>query len=339
MALPFVRAELVMVVDVFSGEVRASARVAVRGPVRSRGGAWRQVVDISSLTVARFAPSVGRVGGSTAVHPPMVDDAQWGHSLPCSPAVLRFFIDDSRRSLASAGQRVKRALFAEHPPFVFNTVACVGCDPGSDDRRYNDPRSPWFNVFFGYYQIDCAKDAWSRPFAYRSAAAADSVVVADDLIRLGLADWLWFSNWMYGLPEDLALRYSSSGGRRATVSDQGLHQIGRKRWHRVRVEGVEVASCQEGDRAGHRRLAHNSPLSAIWRRSFGPVRRRSHWPQSFQPVTLEAVSDMCYWEDDQAFHTVVFGATSSAGTDPAFLQTQLKALRAVIETSYPDVGF
>ncbi len=344
-SLPCVRADVAIVVDVFSGEVRISALLAVLRPLRSRprarrqSRAWRQVVDAKEATVVRFAPSVGRVGASTAVHPPMIDDTRWGRSLPCSPAVLRFFVDDDRRVMAAAGRLAKRGLFAEHPPFVFNTVACVGCDPGRKDRSYNDPDSPWFNVFFGYYQIDCAKSAWKRPFAYRSAAGAASVVIADELVRLGLADWIWFSNWMYGLPEDVAVRYSSSGAHRATVSDQEMHLIGHSHWHRVRLEGVEVASCQEGESSGARRLARNTPLSAIWRRSFGPARRRPQWPQSFGPVTLEAVSDLCYWEDDEAFHTVVFGATARADTDPSFLQTQLAALQAVIEASYPGLGF
>jgi hypothetical protein len=269
----------------------------------------------------------------------MIEDAMWGRSLPCSPAVLRFHVDDRRRSLAAAGRRAKQTLFAEDPPIIFNTVACVGCGPGDEERRYNDPDSVWFNVFFGYYQIDCAKGAWSRPFAYQSGAGEESVVIGDELIRLGVADWIWFSNWMYGLPQDVARRYSSAGARRATVSEQERHQIGRRWWHRVRLEGVEVPSCEEGQRPGERRLVHNTPLDGIWRRSFGPARRRPGWRHSFAPVTLEAISDLCYWEDDDEFHTVVFGATARAGTDPSFLQVQLTALRAVMETSYPDMGF
>lgn len=336
LALTFMRADLEIVVDVFSGEVRTSAHLDVRA---KRTRTWRRLVDCEEVIVARFAPSVGQVAGSTAVHPPMIDDARWGRSLPCSPAVLRFFVDDVGRSLAAAGQRAKRALFADHPPFVFNTVACVGCDPGDDVRRYNDPQSPWFNVFFGYYQIDCAKDLWERPFAYRSAAGRESVVLVDDLIRVGMADWIWFSNWMYGLPADIAVSYSSGGARRATVSDQEVHRIGQGTWHRVRLEDVDVATCEEGAGPGARRLADNTPLAAMWRRSFGPPRRRAQRRPSFGPVTLEAVCDLCYWEDDKAFHTVVFGATARAGTDPTFLQTQLAALQAVRENSYPSLGF
>jgi hypothetical protein len=338
-ALPFLRADLAVVVDVFSGELRISACIAVRSLDWSGGGAWSQVVDARDVTVARFAPSAGRIGGSAGVHPPAIEDARWGRSKPCSPVVLRFYVDDNRRSLAAAGQLAKQALFPDDPPFVFNTVACVGCDPGDDERRYNDPGSPWFNVFFGYYQIDCGKDAWSRPFAYRSAGGQESAVIADEIIRLGMADWIWFSNWMYGLPQDVAHRYSCTGARRATVSEQELHEIGRRRWHRVRLEGITVASCEEGQADGARRLVHNTPLDRLWRRSFGPARSRSGWPESFTPVTLEAVSDLCYWEDDEEFHTMVFGATARAGTDPAFLQAQLTALHRVIETSYPAIGF
>lgn len=340
-ALPLVRADVAIVIDVFSVEARISAHLAVPSPLRSRPRAWRQsrawmqVDDAREATVVRFAPSVGRIGAPPCTH--LWSMTLWGRSLPCSPAVLRFFVDDDRRAMAAGWQSgtcspsTRRLCSTPSPASVVILASRTG--------RYNDPDSPWFNVFFGYYQIDCAKAAWSRPFAYRSGAGAESVVIADELVRLGLADWIWFSNWMYGLPEDVAVRYSSAGAHRATVSDQEVHQIGRRRWHRVRLEGVEVASCQEGEGSGARRLARNTPLSAIWRRSFGPARRRPQWPQSFAPVTLEAVSDLCYWEDDEEFHTIVFGATARAGTDPAFLQTQLSALRAVIETSYPGLGF
>lgn len=338
-ALGFLSADLAIVFDVFSGELRASASVAVRNVMRPSKGQWRRLIDASDVTVVRFAPSVGRVAGSTAVHVPTIDDDQWGRSLPCSPVILRVFVDDAKRLLAPAGQRAKRALFPQHPPFVFNTVACVGCDPGDDERRYNDPDSHWFNVFFGYYQIDCPKQLWSRPFGYRSASGAESVIVADDILRIGLADWNWFSNWMYGLPSDVALAYSSPETSRATVGDQELHQIGAKWWHRVRLNDVDVASCHEGPGDGARRLVHNSPLDLIWRRSFGPSCPRRQWPSSFPPTRLLAVCELCYWEDDEEFHTVFFGATAQAETDPGFIQTQLSALHAIIETDYPGLGF
>lgn len=338
-ALPFVRADLAIVFDVFSGELRGSAYMAVRRVMRRSKGRWTRLVDGSEVTLLRFAPSVGRVAGSAAVHVPTIDDVRWGRSLPCSPVILRFFVDDARRLLAPAGQRAKRALFAPYPPFVFNTVACVGGETSDRDRRYNDPDSHWFNVFFGYYQIDCPKELWSRPFGYRSAAGAESVVVADDIVRVGLADWNWFSNWMYGLPSDVALAYSSPETSRATVSDQELRRIGTKWWHRVRLTNVDVASCHQGASDSARRLVHNSPLDLIWRRSFGPSCPRPQWPNSFPPTQLQAVCEVCYWEDDDEFHTVFFGATARAETDPGFLQTQLSALHAVIETDYPGLGF
>jgi len=330
------RAEFAVVVDVFAGELRVCADVAVHH--RARGGSWRQLIDLDEVTVVCFGPSVGRVGGSTAVHAPVFEDASWGHSLPCSPAILRFFVDDRKRWLVPVGQLAKDSLFPEHPPFVFNTVACVG-GGGGGDRRYNDPDSPWFNVFFGYYQLDCAKVLWSRPFGYRSAAGERSMVEGDDLLRLGMADWNWFSNWMYGIPGDIARRYSSLGTSRATVSDPEVRPVGSKRWHRIRLQDVEVASCHQGSGQGARRLVKNSPLAPVWRQAFGPPIRRQPALPSFVPTTLDAVCDLSYWEDDDYFHTIVFGATALSGTEPGFLAAQLGSLQAVIQGSYSDLGF
>lgn len=326
--LKIVKVGVALQLDVFAGEVVLSLDRSFKGraPVCTR------------RVLLRFAPSLGRIADSVVVHAPVVDDAAWGRSQLCTPAVLRLFVDDSRRFGTPVGARVKEILFPDHPPFVFNTVACVGGVYEDAPGLYGDPESHWFNVFLGYYQVDCDKSLWSRPFAYRAAESAASVVDPDEVLRLGKADWNWFSNWIYGVPGDVALSWSSLGGDEVTVAEPRLVLIGGRRWHQLRLSGAQMASCYEAG-VPARRLVRHFPLGALWRRAFGLPHPRPQFPQSFVATSLEALCSLCYWEDDTTFHTVIFGACAAVGTNPGFIAVQQAALQRVIEQAYPSLGF
>jgi hypothetical protein len=205
---------------------------------------------------------------------------------------------------------------------------------------YTDPESIWFNIFFGYYQLDAPKREWSRPFGYRSADGIASEIEAEDVVRLGKSDWNWFSNWMYGVPMDHVLPYSSPdmGGVRVELS--GPERVGSSMWHGLTLRGVQVASTYESAADSAAKLVRNSIVDDIWRHAFGlPSPRDSH-PESFIPTTIDAQILMAYWEDAEEFHTIIFGGTvPSQGGDPEFLRAQMGAVRAVIERSYATLGF
>jgi hypothetical protein len=328
-----------VVLDVFAGEVRLVTDVALRRrPAEGVGHRWKQVAR-GRHVLMRFAPAAGQVAGSAVVHAPVVDDPVWGGSQLCTPAVLRLFVDDSNRLVTRVGRLVKRRIFPEYPPFVFNTVACVGGVPADSPGLYSDPLSPWFNVFFGYYQVDCAKSLWARPFAYRAAEGAASALAPEDIVRLGTADWNWFSNWVYGIPSDVAVSYSSPQTDDIAIGPTRMVDIAGRRWHQVHISGVRVASCYQAGGRGARRLARNSIAAPIWRRGFGLPHPRSQVSQSFVPTKLETVCELCYWDDETAFHTLVFGATAAVGTDPGFIHAQQAALRRIMADAYPMMGF
>ncbi|MDQ6784199.1 MAG: hypothetical protein M3063_12335 [Actinomycetota bacterium] len=328
-----------MVLDVFAGELRLETDVAIRRRTRRDSTApWQQVADRHHV-MFRFAPAAGKVAGSAVVHAPLLDDPVWGRSQLCTPAVLRLFIDDSKRAVTPVGRRVKQLIFADCPPFVFNTVACVGAVDPDAAGLYSDPLSHWFNVFFGYYQVDCAKSHWSRPFAYRSADGAASAVEPDDIVRLGAADWNWFSNWVYGIPGDVALSHSSVPTDEIAVSQPCQVDIGGRRWHQLRITGVRMASCYQAGGGEAGRLVHNSAITGLWRRAFGLPHPRAQVHESFVATSLETVCELCYWEDGTGFHTMVFGATAIVGTDPGFIDAQQAALHRVIIEAYPTMGF
>lgn len=328
---------LELTVDAFAGEVRAGGHLKVRAPGSPH---WRTVFDAPDDVLVRFSPGVGEVAGRSAVQEPLVIDPRYGRSQLCTPAVLRIFVSDEDRAFSRAGELAKQRLFADLPPFVFNTVACVGQAEGAERLGlYTNPNSPWFNVFFGFYQLDAAKSRWSRPFGYHAADGVDSEVAAEDVARLGKSDWNFFSNWNYGVPEEVIDRYTDVDMAKMPVQPRAPERIGDSLWHGLTIDAVEVASAYESDLPGARRLESNTILTGVWRDSFGMPNPQPDWSTSFVATRLRASVWMAYWEDDEAFHTTIFGGTLTEGTDPEFLAVQLDAVRTVMERSYPELGF
>jgi hypothetical protein len=322
--------------DLFTGEVTGGFEVAVR---RGRRHRWHTLGWRRPTPLVRFDPTVGEMAGRTDAPPPVLDHPTFGACQPCGPTVLRLHVDDDGRDLCPVGRIVKRELFPDDPPFTFNVVACVGAFPAGGPGRYADPLSVWFNIFLGYYQLDCAKSAWDRPFGYKGADGEHSVPEPADLLRLGMADWNWFSNWDYGVPEADLLPYSRADPRSTQVVDHGLITVGASLWHDVEVLGLEVASCYESDGAGAGRLVHNSEATPMFRHSFGGPSPRQGWTTSFVPTTLDARLCMAYWEDDLAYHSLLFGGTVESRTNPLFLAAQVDAVRDLIITDFPTSGF
>jgi hypothetical protein len=334
LALPFLRVELGVWVDVFAGQVAGEAEVAVRPLV----GGWRRLLDIDQRVLMRFDPAVGEIGGEADVVEPVVRHDRFGASQLCTPAILRLHVDAGKREISDAGRIVKERLFPDHPPFVFNTIACVG-KAGADGRGlYGDPNSIWFNVFFGCYQIDAPRSEWKRPFGYRGADGAASRIEFDDIARLGEADWNFFSNWMYGVPMKAIEPYM---GVDPVTTSQGAAPdlIGSTLWHSAAVEGVTCVSTYESNGRGAERLVTNSFIDDVWRRAFGMPNPQRDRLESFVPTTLRAEFHMAYSEDADAYHTIICGGTATVPVDADFLEEQMRAIRSAIAEGYGDRGF
>jgi hypothetical protein len=303
---------------------------------------WCMVLEPKGELLMRFAPCGGAIGMRFQVDPADMDfNHPYGPLRLATPNVLRFFVGDEPRAISNIGQMVKRRLFPKHPGFVFNTVAYVG-SPGPDNvGKYTDPESPWFNIFVGYYQIDAPIAAgWDRPFGYERNGYA---VHKQDLIRLGKADWNWFSNWNYGTPAEEIEAYDEIDATAAGIEQSDAVQIGTTWWHPVAIGAVEVASTYESYFPEAAKLVRNSPfLTDLWRAFFGLPCPCSSQPTSFIPTTLRGSLFMAFQKDDVAYHTRIFGGTLEAAdkTDKdGFLAAQMGALENLIAKQYGDLGF
>ena len=189
------------------------------------------------LSVPGWVPLAGDIDGRGWAPPVSVEGFSYGKSMTI-PAILEIHID-GRTGEAKPGvlAPVATRLFDGYPPFVFNVSFACGASKPFQPAVYGDPRSPWFNVFVGYYEIDVTKREWERPFGYRRNAAGDFELELEDISRLGEADWNYFSNFMYGVP--------FSGDCRARSARRHLG-CGRSRRHQSSAVGLRRGHRHEG---------------------------------------------------------------------------------------------
>ena len=335
--LGLVKLEVTVTGDLFAGTIAWSTVVSTRA---WPGRPWVPRHDLHERSILRFDPSIGEIGGRTDVYPPVVHDPVYGASQNCTGTILRVHVDDEVRDLCPVGAKVKSVMFpSPYPPFVFNAVAAVGAHDDDGPQAYGNPHSPWFNVFLGYYQLDCRKDRWDRPFGFVSADGADSVPHVEDLARLGKADWNFFSNWDYGVPEDECRKYCEVDLRPEDHEDGGLVEVAGRRWRRFELRNVEVVSAYESDAPGARRLVTNTLTTPITRQSYGPPSPSPDFPASFFPKKLDGVFHMAYVDDGEYYRTMIFGGTAHAGEDRPLLDAQVAATLAVIADRYAGFGF
>jgi hypothetical protein len=335
-------------VDLYLGALVGDGNVKMRWPIRR----WRTILSANRRPLLRFDPSVGEIGGSDEAHEPRLKTKRFGRTRLCSSEVLRVYVADRPRLVADVGQIVKRQVFPgpQWGEFVFNTVAVVGAP---DDHRnlgkYTDPSSPWFNVFIGYYEIDVSIEQWKRPFGYRSDRGVDSELEIEELMRLGKADWNWFSNWMYGVPEQYIKACNEIEPIDPSKSKQWPEVFACDEnspvWHKVTLHGAKVASSYESDAPGAAKLVSNTLLSRAWRDSFGLPNPQKGVSQSFFPTSMHADVYASYRKDEDAgiYRSFFFGATARIDEndqwDKDFIDAQLAALERVICSNYRDLGF
>jgi hypothetical protein len=301
---------------------------------------------------------VGDVKGQAVVHAADFDHPVFGEAR-AFPTVLEIVVDDDRRRPpADVGRLAKRALFPNDPKFLFNVVFSCG-DPGPFAKGlYTDPRSIWFNVFFGYYELDAPCSAWDRPLGYRSAAPGAPVEFAD-VVRIGKADWNYFSNRVYGVPLDRIRPLDAWDLGTIGHRHLGRVKIGDSWWDHVALDGVEVVSAYTAPGQAGRLERPAWAWTPVWRLAFGSPCPRPEATESFLPTKMRAELYMSFRKGrdpadlkGEVWRTLIFGGTvrsdyrnpartaeESRAEADAFLAVQLEALRGVMEEHYATDGF
>lgn len=298
-------------------------------------------------------PMVGDVDNRFRAPEAVVDDPRFGKSEGL-PFVMEIVVDDDNTAPAGVGHKVDHVFFGDRQKLLFNVSFACGKPQGLCRRGlYGDPRSIWFNVFFGYYQIDVVKSEWGRPFGYE----ADGVTPHwQDLLRIGKSDWNYFSNWMYGVPDaPIAAADFPLVGPTTTTTYLGRHPVNGRAWDLVEMDNVDVVSAyDDGTGTG---LTSRELWSLLWQSSYGfPLKKKVVEQPSFFAVPMKGRFHMAWREvprdndhDAPSYQTFMFGGTINkwwSATSPRhaadnddFLKVQLDAVEKVMRASYPDLGF
>lgn len=298
-------------------------------------------------------PMVGDVDNKFRAPEAVVDDKRFGKSEGL-PFVMEIVVDGENSAPAGVGRKVDQVFFEDRQKLLFNVSFACGKPKGlCRVGTYGDPRSIWFNVFFGYYQIDVVKRTWGRPFGYE----ADGVTPHwDDLLRIGKSDWNYFSNWMYGVPDkaidvvNMPLRAPTT-----TTTHLGRVPVNGRSWDRVEMDNVDVVSAYDnGEGPG---LTQRELWSTLWQSSYGfPIKKRVVEEPSFFAVPMKGRFNMCWREvpkdndhEESTFQTFMFGGTINqwwSAKSPQhrldneeFLKVQMAAVEKVMRKDYPDLGF
>jgi hypothetical protein len=323
--------DLAFTVDLEAGELEVSGDVCVLAPGGYRCAHFDDVL-------VRWSPAIGLVGDDAVSHAPVVAEGPFGPSRSIVPTVTRIPVDRVARAGTDVGNIVKETYFAEHPDFVFNVCFAVGAFPIGGPGPYTNPESPWFNVFVGYYQIDCPKPAWTRPFGY-DLGPGGRAVRFDDVLRIGKADWNYFSNFMYGVPRGAIAPFDVPDPG-AVCSVVGERVVGASRWDLVDVDGFSAVTAYTTCPSD---LVDNTPLTRLWRVTYGEPSNVPGGGASFPGTRMRARLYMAFSEDADAFHTRLFGGTVNktfdGPTNDALLAEQMQAVEAVIVQHYPKLGF
>jgi hypothetical protein len=298
------------------------------------------------------AVPLGDVNHKYILDCPKVEDHRIGKS-KCSPFALKITVGDNSTGFPGGiGKVVHDALFPDKPTFTFKVAFAAANTDLLGRGDYAKPSSIWYNVFFGYYEIDVPKQGWGRPFGYENAQTATGkrAVRHDDLLRIGKADWNHFSNQLYGVPLDVVRRQGLDTVDAKVVRLPPVTQkiIGSGEWDLVEMDGVPVVGPYRSKHDGQK-YADTGHVMPAWQYVFGRYDEDdSHVRTSFQPVRMHGKFYMSFKEDkdehgQEIYKTFMFGGTVNADYPDAaendrFLGLQMQSLEHVIDRE-SGIGF
>jgi hypothetical protein len=289
---------------------------------------------------------VGDIDNKIFVDGAEVNDAKIGKSMSF-PMAQEIVVDKERSAPAGVGKMVDKVFFPNEGKLVFNVAFSCGKASPWGPGVYGDPKSIWFNVFFGYYEIDVKKREWGRPFGYKSDG---KTVEWDDVLKIGKSDWNYFSNWVYGVPDKFIRPTNGLVDPDCITRLHPRQTVGARQFDLLEIDGAQVVTAYVAEK-GAQLIDEDHLFSPLWRVAFGKPRSRPEFTTSFFPARMKAKLYMCFREvahdedlGEAAYQTFLFGGTINkswpdAAENERFLELQLEAVRKVMTKSYSDVGF
>jgi len=259
-------------------------------------------------------PLVGEFEGRFIVDPPKLATEEFGQASK-SPGLLEIYVSSEKQWPLDIGRTVNDRYFPDDPPIVFNVCFCCAKPTLLRGGDYANPESHWFNVFFGFYEIDVPVSRWDHPFGFEAFGSEN--LRFDELERIGKSDWNYFSNHVYGVPLAVCDRYKDISDRVKTWQNPAPVVIGDKRFTEGMVEDMEVVSGYVSGKDGQKLGYPCGIFSPLWRTVFGRPRRSPLFPTSFVPTRMKMrfLTRHTKGPDEdlgeEAYKTFIYGGTAN----------------------------
>lgn len=280
-------------------------------------------------------PMVGDIENRYILKPARLRDRRFGSGSNLY-FVMEFDIAEDSNDLIDIGKIIKQRIFPDLPPLVFNvSFTCAKSSWLTGRSYYADPRSHWFNVFFGFYEFDAPCSMWNRPFGFNQ----DGTFNSNDILRITKADWNLLSNHIYGVPFEKCIEACPiTGDEIVTIVNENV-TIGGYNYMEIIIENVTVITGYPA----RENLELTYPLMThVWRRIFGTTSYKSGYDEPFPVIRMkghfyirhEVSFDMDL--NQNAYKTFVSGGTINMDYPNQqyindFLQAQLDAVRYSLE--------
>jgi len=283
---------------------------------------------------------IGHIGKRFLVVPPTLPTKEFGETTHL-PTVLEIYVSHEHQWPLDIGRLVDAVYFKRLPPIVFNVSFSCAKPSLRKGGDYANPASHWFNVFFGYYEIDVRCEEWDRPFGFATPREGDLTPCFDDLLRIGKSDWNYFSNYIYGVPAAACALHDQDPPTAAHAILTPQVVINGKPYVEAEVVGLDVVSGYVGRDGG--RLRNNLRIfSPLWRAVFGRPKSCAAVAESFVGTKMK-MRFYARWEkgwdadlEGEAYKTFIYGGTINLGyggdvDNEKFLEAQMTGVRRAIE--------
>lgn len=271
---------------------------------------------------------------------PKINDPKIGKS-DAFPTALRINVGKNSTGFPGGiGKIVHDAHFSGSPSFVFKVAFAAAAKNLLGKGNYANPNSIWYNVFFGFYEIDVVKSAWGRPFGYEQVGGKWQVRL-EDVAHLGKSDWNHFSNQLYGVPAAAIKPYDVVNMSEIKALPVTRRTVGKRSWDFVQLAGMKMVGPYLSKSDGKKYVNLDPIVGPLWRWAFGTYDGQVAGKPSFLGTSMKAEIYMSFREErdaatgEQVYKTFFFGGTINElypdkSENERFLRLQMKALEVIM---------
>lgn len=261
-------------------------------------------------------PTIGEINGKYFVEIKGINDNVFGRTRE-SVGVYEIEVKDKPKVL-KVGKIIKDMMFSDYPDFLLNIIATSAYVNEKGISDYANPLSHWYNVFYGFYEINVPVDKVSSAYGFD----VNGNVIPMDIIKIGLCDWNLVTAYMYGVPLEYCKdNVKITGYEQIRLINKSV-KIGNFTYQEVEfgnIIGTSVYPAKES-------LVDNAfYISDMLQKSWGKHGYIEGYNQPFPPVRMSGrfyITWSVFHDDDlgvQCYKTIVGGG--------------------VINMDYPDVAF